>query len=976
MANVPITADSAVFHYDFGYPLRATTQFQIQISYIGSTADPYRVWPELSINDGASFTPIINSVFTLNQGLQKFSIRVHVNNDPTIKQDYRVNLKVKPVNNLSYFTNPDGMDTSIEFTNAGVVSVVTLDEVTTNSVDEGQHGVAHFVLTPATSFPTTIQVNVLPAEFLGVQIDTLEFSIDNINWVALPVSRQAIVPAHTSDIYIRFAAVLDNIMLETDTVGIQINEVIGDRAYLFGLPLTRTFTIVDKTILPEGTFINWYCDGYKKTGRYSDGLGGFTTNVIQNDSPDCGFTYAPVGTVLSTYCANKNFYEKVADGIGGYTIRLKTANVAGLPPGGCSYVAPTANAQTDLTPTTLQAFGVAIVSNSNLGFASLKRDGAKSNFGALWGKWYWEVKVSRPTTNYQPIGIGVATATHDMGSWIGSDNKSWAWWPYDQTKYYNDHQDSFPATVNDQDVISVLLDMDNHTLKIWLNGQDLGVLYNNLADEKLYAVVNAKDDSYALFNFGQYAFVYNPPSGYHPGFGQVPNPPPDRGTILSTYCVGYDKKQDIADGKYGYTTNTIATNSTDCGYNPIPAQGTILGYYCTGTTRYKRVADGAGGETQVVAEINSTACGYVPPPVPALTPTNLNPDWKNTNTVLSNNNLTAVMNGAVRAVKSVYSGKWYWEVVADTLEVIVGVGTTSTTNTTNTIIGSNNITWGFNLSNNSLVYNGTSIATTYQVQVNDVIGLGLDFVNQRLSFSINGVWQEDLVFNNLPIVDYYPMISSLALAPTILPQATIHFGNNDLVYTEPSGYVPGLGATTTVYQRKGTVYSYYCSGTTYYVRKYDGGGGLYDEVYQVNSTTCGWRPPDPAGTLKSTYCVGYDQWGKYADGNYGLYDQLIETSSTNCGYKAFGTLISTRCEGYTRIGTYSDGEIPQGTYDQLIAENSPDCGYSNGSSGNSPGSSNLDPNLPISIPEGIVIGTYPVPVNDELLIINEELPNP
>ena len=38
------------------------------------------------------------------------------------------------------------------------------------------------------------------------------------------------------------------------------------------------------------------------------------------------------------------------------------------------------------------------------------------------------------------------------------------------------------------------------------------------------------------------------------------------------------------------------------------------------------------------------------------------------------------------------------------------------------------------------------------------------------------------------------------------------------------------------------------------------------------------------GTLLNTFCKGYNQYGKYADGNGGSYEELIEVNSSTCGY--------------------------------------------------------------------------------------------
>ena len=53
-----------------------------------------------------------------------------------------------------------------------------------------------------------------------------------------------------------------------------------------------------------------------------------------------------------------------------------------------------------------------------------------------------------------------------------------------------------------------------------------------------------------------------------------------------------------------------------------------------------------------------------------------------------------------------------------------------------------------------------------------------------------------------------------------------------------------------------------------------------------NDTNTGFVEPNyPAkGTLLNTFCKGYNQYGKYADGNGGSYEQLIEVNSSTCGY--------------------------------------------------------------------------------------------
>jgi len=60
----------------------------------------------------------------------------------------------------------------------------------------------------------------------------------------------------------------------------------------------------------------------------------------------------------------------------------------------------------------------------------------------------------------------------------------------------------------------------------------------------------------------------------------------------------------------------------------------------------------------------------------------------------------------------------------------------------------------------------------------------------------------------------------------------------------------------------------------------DGTVAIFNDV-----TSSFVEPTHPLrGTLLNTFCKGYDQYGKYADGNGGSYEQLIEVNSSTCGY--------------------------------------------------------------------------------------------
>jgi hypothetical protein len=66
------------------------------------------------------------------------------------------------------------------------------------------------------------------------------------------------------------------------------------------VPLIPTFP-------PNGTLISTFCDGTTKTGVYADGSGGTYNQVVELESPDCGFspgTPTPVGATTTTMTLN------------------------------------------------------------------------------------------------------------------------------------------------------------------------------------------------------------------------------------------------------------------------------------------------------------------------------------------------------------------------------------------------------------------------------------------------------------------------------------------------------------------------------------------------------------------------------------------------------------------------------------------------------------------------------------------------
>ena len=99
------------------------------------------------------------------------------------------------------------------------------------------------------------------------------------------------------------------------------------------------------------------------------------------------------------------------------------------------------------------------------------------------------------------------------------------------------------------------------------------------------------------------------------------------GTLLSTYCNGYDLHGTYADGSCGTYDELITAYSPDCGYVPpttttttttttIPPctpAGTLLGTMCVGFDLHGTYADGLCNTYDELINANDISCGYTPP---------------------------------------------------------------------------------------------------------------------------------------------------------------------------------------------------------------------------------------------------------------------------------------------------------------------------------------------------------------------------
>jgi len=181
-----------------------------------------------------------------------------------------------------------------------------------------------------------------------------------------------------------------------------------------------------------------------------------------------------------------------------------------------------------------------------------------------------------------------------------------------------------------------------------------------------------------------------------------------------------------------------------------------------------------------------------------------NPNDKGSNFILSNNNLTAILNSGdnfIRANKGISSGKWYFEFKQETntssnRRVTVGVLSSNAGNKDSAgyffSSATNGITTGYSFGYENWGGMKSSYASSSESSygnswgVGDIISILLDMDNKNITFWKNGVSQ-GTAFTNLPSIELYPAFSVDASFGGST-QCSIKFSSNSFIYTPPAGY--------------------------------------------------------------------------------------------------------------------------------------------------------------------------------------------
>ncbi|MBW7474082.1 hypothetical protein K0T92_04955 [Paenibacillus oenotherae] len=153
------------------------------------------------------------------------------------------------------------------------------------------------------------------------------------------------------------------------------------------------------------------------------------------------------------------------------------------------------------------------LSNGNLTSTNTGMGSTKATHGKSTGKWYWEITVV--DNSFLFIGISNSSASSETTIFNTANVR---FYYYSGVKY--PEVAAYGASWANNDVISVLLDMDNGKIEFWKNGVSQGDSHTDVALlGTVYPTLGSGSSSpsrAATANFGSLPFKYALPAGYSP----------------------------------------------------------------------------------------------------------------------------------------------------------------------------------------------------------------------------------------------------------------------------------------------------------------------------------------------------------------------------------------------------------------------------------------------------------------------------
>jgi len=165
------------------------------------------------------------------------------------------------------------------------------------------------------------------------------------------------------------------------------------------------------------------------------------------------------------------------------------------------------------------------VSNGNLVSSNtnnVSTPGIRASMAMSSGKWYWEITCGVFTTSSTWM-IGVADSYQKISIANYTSSSSYLYYSGNGQKY-NGSGTSYGATYTTGDVIGVAYDADNGKIwfaknNTWQNSGDpaagTGEAYSGITGDKSPYVGTGLYQVESIWNFGQRAFAYTPPTGFN-----------------------------------------------------------------------------------------------------------------------------------------------------------------------------------------------------------------------------------------------------------------------------------------------------------------------------------------------------------------------------------------------------------------------------------------------------------------------------
>lgn len=193
------------------------------------------------------------------------------------------------------------------------------------------------------------------------------------------------------------------------------------------------------------------------------------------------------------------------------------------------------------------------VINNNYTWNSARADLSKSS-----GKWYWEVTIIEDNTSNEWVMLGIWTSSAYLWNYIWYNSDSYSF-QNNSNIVHNNIFTTYWSNVSAWDVIGVALDLDNWTLKFYLNGTDLWIAFTSLSWD-FFPMVGLYRSTVTV-NFWSSSFAYSVPLWYNPGFYEDITP---SCTLTPPACS--PDRCDLVTGTPSLPNQNWVKNSESCGF--------------------------------------------------------------------------------------------------------------------------------------------------------------------------------------------------------------------------------------------------------------------------------------------------------------------------------------------------------------------------------------------------------------------------